>query len=194
MAAAQRSRLAMAFESKETARQRTEMAKNAKKRNPVGNLDTKVFDKEKLKEEVESYTDDVALNWSELARRHNVQNTNGEPAKNGGQIIKEWLKSEGVDVAKFKRKHDGNHEHIRRKKLRGQGGEITVATPQSIDSVKAELRGKIASGEYTVGQQIAPRKVTDKSINFNSTILTIKCYSFAAQIQVNYGSSHLKLS
>ena len=84
-----------------------------KKRNPVGNLDTKVFDKEKLKEEVESYTDDVAaLNGSELARRHNVQNTNGEPAKNGGQIIKKWLKSEGVDVAKFKRKHDGNHEHV----------------------------------------------------------------------------------
>ena len=114
MAAAQRSRLAMALESKETARQRTEMAKNAKKkRNPVGNLDTKVFDKEKLKEEVESYTDDVAaLNGSELARRHNVQNTYGEPAKNGGQIIKKWLKSEGVDVAKFKRKHDGNHEHV----------------------------------------------------------------------------------
>ena len=86
--------------------------KMQKNRNPVGNLDTKVFDKEKLKEEVESYTDDVALNWSELARRHNVQNTNGEPAKNGGQIIKEWLKSEGVDVAKFKQKHDGNHEHI----------------------------------------------------------------------------------
>ena len=105
--AAQQSRLAMAFESKETARQRTEMAKNAKKRNPVGNLDTKVFDKEKLKKEVESYTDDVALNWSELARRHNVQNTNGEPAKNGGQIIKEWLNSEGVHVAKFTRKHDG---------------------------------------------------------------------------------------
>ena len=176
MAAAQRSRLAMAFESKETARPQTEMAKNEKKkRNPVGNLDTKVFDKE----QGESYTDDVALNWSELARWHNVQNMNGEPAKNGGQIIKEWLKSEGVDVAKFKRKHDGNHENIRRKKLRGQGGEITVTTPQSIDSVKAELRGKIAFGEYTVGQQIAPRKVIDKSINFNSTILTIKCYSFA---------------
>ena len=41
-----------------------------------------------------------------------------------------------------------------------EGGEITVATPQSIDRVKAELRKKISSGEYTVGQQIASKKVS----------------------------------
>ena len=40
--------------------------------------------------------------------------------------------------------------------LGDKGGEITSATPQTIDSVRAELRGKILSGEYTVGQEIAP--------------------------------------
>ncbi|CAB3995643.1 Hypothetical predicted protein [Paramuricea clavata] len=60
---------------------------------------------------------------------------------------------------------------IRRKKLRGQGGEITVATPQSIDSVKAELRGKILLGEYSVGQQIAPRKYEKMVLNDNGEIV-----------------------
>jgi hypothetical protein len=56
-------------------------------------------------------------------------------------------------------KYNGNDdERIRRKKLRGQGGEITIATPQSIDRVKAELREKVLSGDYTVGQQNCTKK------------------------------------
>ena len=174
MAAAQRSRLAMEFESKEASRQRNEINTTTKKRNPVGKLDNKIFEREKIKEEVESYPDGMVVNWSDLARRHNIQNTKGELAKNGGQIAQEWLKSEGINITRFKRKHDGNSERIRRKKLRGQRGEITVATPQTIDSVKAELRGKILSGEYTVGQQIAPRKVTATIFSFiKQTLLFI---------------------
>ncbi|CAB4010365.1 Hypothetical predicted protein [Paramuricea clavata] len=60
---------------------------------------------------------------------------------------------------------------VRRKKLRGQGGEITVATPQNIDKVKAEIRKKISSGEYTVGQQIAPRKYEKMALNENGEIV-----------------------
>jgi hypothetical protein len=51
-----------------------------------------------------------------------------------GQIATEWLKSVGVDISRFKRKHDGN-ERVRRMKLRGHGGEITVAVPQTMESV-----------------------------------------------------------
>ncbi len=161
MAAAERSRLAIAFESKRDAEIRKNISTGYKRRNPVGNLDNIKFDKENMKEEVENLPDGMRVNWSELARRQNIRNTKGELAKNGGQIAQEWLKSEGINTTRFnKRKHNGNDERVRRKKLRGQGGEITVATPQSIDRVKAELRRKISSGEYTVGQQIASKKVS----------------------------------
>ena len=161
MAAAQRSRFAMAFESKGNAEIRKNMNNGTKRRNPVGNLANIEFDKENMREEVERFPDDMHVNWSELARQYNIKNTKGELAKNGGQIAQEWLKSEGVNTTRFnKRKHNGNGERVRRKKLRGQGGEITVATPQSIDNVKAELRKKISSGEYIVGQQIASKKVS----------------------------------
>ena len=49
-----------------------------------------------------SYEDGKVVNWSELARRFNVTNGKDEIACNGGQIIKEWLKMEGVDVTRFK--------------------------------------------------------------------------------------------
>jgi hypothetical protein len=32
---------------------------------------------------------------------------------------------------------------------KGGGAEFTVTTPQCIDRVKAELRGKVLSGDYT---------------------------------------------
>ena len=151
----------MAFESKDDAKMQSEMANSLKKRNPVGNVDNRGFEREKMKAEVESHPDGTVVNWSDLARRHNITNTKGELAKNGGQIALEWLKK-GVDINRFKRKNDGSDTRVRRKKLRGQGGEITVATPQSIDKVKSEIRKKVSTGEFTVGQQIAPRKVSAK--------------------------------
>jgi hypothetical protein len=151
------------------------MAAGTKKRNPVGNLpDNKNFDKDKMREEVENYPENVVVNWSDLARKRNIRNTQSEVAlKNGGQIAKEFMKSVGVDVNSFKRKHLGNDERVRRKKLRGQGGEITVAVPQTIESVKAEMK-KILSGEYIVGQQIVPRKVCVIILHISSAILNSK--------------------
>ena len=158
----------MAFESKDDAKMQSEMNSRLKKRNPVGNVDNREFEREKMKEEVESYPDGIVVNWSDLASRHNITNTKGELAKNGGQIALEWLKKEGVDINRFKRKNDGSDTRVRRKKLRGQGGEITVATPQSIDKVKAEIRKKVSTGEFTVGQQIAPRTVSAKQYYIKS--------------------------
>ena len=159
LAATQRSRLAMAFESKETAKQRS-ASTGSKKRSPVGKLSNVTWDKERMKEEVESYPDDTKVNWSDMARRYSIRNTKGEIAKNGGQVAQEWLKSVGVNVSRFKRPCEQTGERIRRKKLRGAGGEITVATSQTISSVKEEMKKKVMSGEYTVGQHIAPRKVS----------------------------------
>jgi hypothetical protein len=91
----------MAFESKETAKQRS-ASTGSKKRSPVGQLSNVTWDKERMKE-VESYPDDTKVNWSDMARRYSIRNTKGEIAKNGGQVAQEWLKSVGVNVSRFKR-------------------------------------------------------------------------------------------
>lgn len=88
-------------------------------------------------------------------------------------MAQEWLKSVGVNVTRFKRPHEQSEERTRRKKLRGTGGEITVATPQTIGSVKEEMK-QVISGEYTVGQHIAPQKVYTVSIAVINNKLIIK--------------------
>jgi hypothetical protein len=108
----------MAFERTEVAKHRSNVEAGTNKRSPVGNLQNNHFDKEKMKAEVENYPDNMVINWSTLAKKHNIKNTQGEIAKTGCQIAKEWLKSVGVDVNRFKRKLDGNEEKVRRKKLR----------------------------------------------------------------------------
>ena len=62
------------------------------------------WDKEGLKAEVKSYEDGTLVNWSELARKYEIKNKAGELAKNGGQIAMERLKSEAVDVERFRKK------------------------------------------------------------------------------------------
>ena len=97
----------MCFESKGDAAERTkEQKQQGKQKSPVGKFANMEWDKQGMKDEVNSYGDDTLVNWSELARRFQIKNKTGELAQNGGQIAIEWLKSEGVNygcriVAKF---------------------------------------------------------------------------------------------
>ena len=117
---------------------------------------TATWDTEALKEEVKSYEDERMVNWSELARKYDVNKANG------GQIIKDWLNREGVDVNQFKRKHgqsDTTMTNIRRKKRKSAGGEMTVPTDVTPQKLKEMLTKKIESGEYSVGERIVPKTV-----------------------------------
>lgn len=91
-----------------------------KKKDHTGDLFSLVWDKEVLKAEGEGYNENHLINWKELASRYNVCNKSGQLAKNGGQIVKEWLVSQGVDVTRFNRTKRQNEDApvIRKKKER----------------------------------------------------------------------------
>jgi len=74
-----------------------------KRKRHAGNYDAMTWNKNRLKLEVEGYKDDTKVNWSELAKRYEMKNNEGEIAKNGGQIAQEWLISQGVNLDRFKR-------------------------------------------------------------------------------------------
>jgi hypothetical protein len=79
---------------------------------------------------------------------------------NCGQIAFEWLKSEGVDVERFKKRQAGiDAGNIRKRLKRGAGGEITVPCPDTNKSVQDKLKQKVLSGDINVGELIVPRKV-----------------------------------
>ncbi|KAK3736574.1 hypothetical protein QZH41_012852, partial [Actinostola sp. cb2023] len=138
--ARQRERLAMSFESRRAAEERLRAKVQAtqcqKKKDHTGTIKDINWDKEKLKQEVDGYEDGVKINWSDLARKYDIKNKSGNSAKNGGQIAQQYLVNEGVNVHRFKRQHDESNKEnkIRRKKLRGLGGEISLPTQKPMKS------------------------------------------------------------
>ena len=118
------------------------------------------WDKEALKTEIESLPDTSIINWSDIARRYNITNKRGRLANNGGQIVKGWVVSNGVDLQRFqKRKNDDDDVlHVRRKKRRGLGGELSLPCHQPSEKVKEKLKTEIAAGVYNPGELVVPRK------------------------------------
>ena len=80
--------LAECFESHEDAMKH----ESSKKRRPCDPMEKMNFNKVGLLQEVELNNDTTAINYSNLASKYSVLNSKGKPAKNGGQIIKEYLK------------------------------------------------------------------------------------------------------
>ena len=58
--------------------------------------------KKTLLDEVALYSDGEQLNFSRIAKNYNIRNRKGELAKNGRQIVKEFLIHNDVDLNRFK--------------------------------------------------------------------------------------------
>jgi len=65
-----------------------------------------------------------------------------------------------VNIHRFKKPQEVSTKlRLRRKKKRGQGGEISIPVPETNDELKEELKVKMACSEYTVGELIVLRRV-----------------------------------
>ena len=118
------------------------------------------WDKEALKAEVEAFEDGSEISWREIAKKYNICNKSGQLAANGGQIAKDWLISEGVNVDRFTPKQERIEcSTVRRKRRRGVGGEISLPTEVHPGILKQQLSEKLQSGEYSIGEMIVPKKV-----------------------------------
>ena len=92
------------------------------------------------------------LNWSALARKYNVFGCNG------GQVLKEYAQSHGVDTYQLDRLEQ--RKRVRRRKLIMPGGEISVPCSGTVKQIKAVWQRQIDEGVFTVGEECAPRDVT----------------------------------
>ncbi|KAK3718960.1 hypothetical protein QZH41_017573, partial [Actinostola sp. cb2023] len=174
-AARQRDRIASGFETKQSAKDR---ASTNNKRNHAGAFGNMNWDKIGLREEVEGYEDGMKVNWSALAKKYKITNKAGQIAKNGGQIAQEFVVNEGLNFHRFYKRPGKEGKRIRRKKLRGMGGEISIPVPQTNKNLNDMLKLKIQRGEYTVGELVVPRKyeklVIDKEGNIVKTEFVVE--------------------
>ena len=182
-ASRQEDRMASSFESRQAAKERRDLYMlqvregKKKEKNHSGNLE-KLAGLDNLKLEVEGYTSGIEINWSALARKYNIRNKRGELAKNGGQIVKDWLVSQGMDVNQFNTEDKQREKQPRRRKLRGVGGEIAVPSAETNDAMKDALTAKIENGQYTVGELIVPKNyeklVLDKESSLKKEEFTVE--------------------
>ena len=111
-----------------------------------------------MKQELENLPENSTVNWSEIARRYKITEKNTDRiAKHGGQIAKDWLVSQGIDVSKFENK-SRRFSNVRRKKMRMSGGEVAFPCLEPIKKTREKLKQKIEEGQFKIGEIIVPRK------------------------------------
>ena len=71
----------------------------------VGRFENYNFDREALLQKVNNKEDGSFLNYSQLATEFEVKHVNQDSvAKNGGQVVKQYLLENGVDLKRFETK------------------------------------------------------------------------------------------
>ena len=84
-----------------TARQEKENTGVAKRRNPVGNIESYLFEKQDFLNHMKGTQPGSHVNWSEMARKFDVRSPDGKSSAKGGQILKKCAADQGVDTTVF---------------------------------------------------------------------------------------------
>ena len=134
-----------------------------KQKKHSGDFGKMTWDKRALKKEIENLPDDAIINWSNIARKYEIKNKKGQISKNGGQTAQEFIILEGVDLHRFRKRKSSidtpdELTRIRRKKLKGPGGEISFPCQETETQAREKLKEKVSSDEYCLGDVIVPRK------------------------------------
>ncbi len=121
--------------------------------------------------DVETMPDDD-INWSALARKYGIRLANKDnELKNGGQVLKEYLRQKGVNVDRFDVRSCST-PRIRRKRKRCPGGEIYIPITPSVKNVNELITKKITEGEYDLGELIIPNEISKLKLADDGTFLT----------------------
>ena len=105
---------------------------------------------------IRNLRDTFQINYSELSRKYGAP----EKSKVGNMVVKEFLQTKGVDVAKFTGPRKNAQPVTRRRLNRMFGSEITTPVPRTNAATRETLRAKIRTGEYHLGEIIAPKNAT----------------------------------
>ena len=71
-----------------------------RKRDHVGDLNSYTWNKEECLQEVYQYNEKDNINYTAIAKKYEVKNKDMIQVKNGGQVIKQFLVENEVDITK----------------------------------------------------------------------------------------------
>ncbi|XP_065678700.1 uncharacterized protein LOC136093585 [Hydra vulgaris] len=177
-------RMNQSFETFANLKVRNEKKNPNKLKDHTGNYTNKWNENDCWKEVV-SYVPGTKINFTELAQKYNVINSNGEIAKNRGQIVKQFLSSKGVDLSCLKYKGQGNRI-IRRCKKKIHATDISIPAEPTIKKIKLNIKEKVSKGEYTIGELIIPQKFQILTITDDKSFKTTEVDVAGRKIPLNH--------
>lgn len=123
----------------------------------------------------------MQINYSDLARTYGVTKLGPDYDPNAGATVKEFLLDHNIDVLKFKQhRHTDVPPKPRRKIIRTGGSETMMPLPPANDQLRKEIKMKIESGEYVLGELIVPRKYTKFVVKEDGT-LKPECFTVSGR-------------
>lgn len=139
-----------------------------KEKNHYGNFDQYTFDKNAFLLQLRETREGERVNWRRLGEQFDVKNKRGERPANAGQILLEYAKAKGINTDSFNTgmrvsKRDNSQRLRRAKKIVAKG--LTMPTPRSAKSFKTEIKRRIETGEFKIGEKIVPKVISSTKID-----------------------------
>jgi hypothetical protein len=97
-------------------------------------------------QDLRQWPEDVQINWSSFARSHGV------PGKNGGQIVKDFGKDDGMDTLTLDKRP--TIPHPRRRKCKLPGGEVSSPSLPTVKFIQNERDEMIYNGTLSSGHSM----------------------------------------
>ena len=109
------------------------------------------WDTQKLVRTLRNWPPGTPINWSAVAREHDIQ------GGNAGQVAKELAEKHEINIPHHLIPMHKPTTHSQKKKLPRCGVSIPANPP--VAAVDKEIRSMIASGRFTLGKECAPYKL-----------------------------------
>lgn len=166
-----------------TAESREIQEKQHKKKSPIGQLESYTFNRQGVLEYLEGLSHGSQVNWSDLARKH------GLTVSNGGQIVKSFAESSGIETAGFNLQKTVSgrdvQSRVRRYRRYLQQGIRSPMAPK-VQDLKSELEKQKESGKIQLGKQIVPKVFVEKKVTSDGKLAN-RHYSVSGRL-VNLSS------
>ena len=107
---------------------------------------TVTWDKNQLQNTLTKWPIGETIDWSKVAQEHGIS------AKNGGQIVKEFAKENGLDTTKLDNRKGGSR--MRAKKLKMPGGEVSAPCHKTVEAVKEDWVKMIELESLLLGSHV----------------------------------------
>ena len=146
----------------------TENAGLTRKRRHGCHPDTLTFEKDQLLQEARLWQPNEQVNWSQLGLRY------GRSEPNRGQVIKEYLAEQGIQVAQ-------NNQRKRRAPLRSKkrlrGGKVTFPMYSPVQKLQKKVSEMIESGDIPIGQEVVQTAFLRYTVQEELTLENTEVYA-----------------